>query len=586
MKRILFSSLVAVALISAGSAYAAAVPFGPGDPNGANFTLQTNAQCVGGTQVTTFQRTVDGGAADTGEQAKTFAEYECGRSTPSNAFCSVRILTYPASQLAGTLGNLYLPGFSVFNYTILTGATIQPKSSEQQGTARVTYFAGQTATVPPTASLVANPSSIPAGGQSVLTWSSTGAATCSSTSFSTGGTTSGSVTVSPSQTTTYSVSCTGAGGSASASASVAIQASANNPSPGGPLLASCRVSPSTAEVGETVAWTSTVSGGSGSYSYSWSGTDNLSGSASQISRAYTTTGQKTASLTVTDNATGSGTGYAYVQGKPYFTKVCSGGTNGKAIQQPNCSDTNYQCTAAELGKKCKVTYDDDACSSFTLGFEGGDGPNSVAPTIYSWVTDYRCQAVGPAAQSVTVQCENALTVGNTGHPGVPQCSDGVDNDRDGRIDAADAGCGGGGQYDPTGDSEAGDPERKPQCSDGIDNNGDGTVDYPEDLGCSSANDDLELIDPAEVNFTASPPLIKKDQSCTLKLSALRVKSCSLTGPGVTRSFQGVGGVVNLSEVVTPALAQTSAYTLSCVGLNGKTTTKNVDCKIAPTFEEF
>lgn len=83
-----------------------------------------------------------------------------------------------------------------------------------------------------------------------------------------------------------------------------------------------------------------------------------------------------------------------------------------------------------------------------------------------------------------------------------QCSDGVDNDGDGRIDfPADPDCTG-----PTDDSEAGQsqasddsgpgpgprPRRdRAECEDGRDNDGDGRVDFPDDPGCSSRSDDSE-----------------------------------------------------------------------------------------------
>ena len=69
---------------------------------------------------------------------------------------------------------------------------------------------------------------------------------------------------------------------------------------------------------------------------------------------------------------------------------------------------------------------------------------------------------------------------------LPQCMDGIDNDGDGLIDAADPGCHTDGNasnsasYDPLGASEA-----NPQiyaCDDGIDNDGDGLVDA-QDPGC-------------------------------------------------------------------------------------------------------
>ena len=65
----------------------------------------------------------------------------------------------------------------------------------------------------------------------------------------------------------------------------------------------------------------------------------------------------------------------------------------------------------------------------------------------------------------------------------PQCSDGQDNDADGRVDhPADAGC-----ESQTDDSEAGEA----QCQDGQDNDADGRVDHPADAGCESQTDDSE-----------------------------------------------------------------------------------------------
>lgn len=174
----------------------------------------------------------------------------------------------------------------------------------------------------------------------------------------------------------------------------------------------------------------------------------------------------------------------------------------------------------------------------------------------------------------------------------PQCSDGVDNDGDGLVDAEDPGCtsggggGGGGGYDPSDNSEGGSSGGAAQCSDGIDNNGDGNVDFPDDPGCSSSGDNSEGGTAGELSLQATPPLIKKGQQCTLQLSARNVTSCSLTGPSVSRGFTAQNGIVSATTVVTPELSQTSTYTLTCNGTDGKTTTKTVDCKIAPTFEEF
>ena len=80
----------------------------------------------------------------------------------------------------------------------------------------------QAATAPaPTATLSAFGRSIPNGQSATLIWSSTNARTCSGTGFSASGP-SGSLTVSPTATTTYGITCTGSGGSANQSVTVAV----------------------------------------------------------------------------------------------------------------------------------------------------------------------------------------------------------------------------------------------------------------------------------------------------------------------------------------------------------------------------
>lgn len=63
------------------------------------------------------------------------------------------------------------------------------------------------------------------------------------------------------------------------------------------------------------------------------------------------------------------------------------------------------------------------------------------------------------------------------------CEDGLDNDRDGKIDFPDdSGCE---------SADDGDETNLPQCNDGIDNDGDGAADFPEDKGCETLADNTE-----------------------------------------------------------------------------------------------
>jgi len=68
-----------------------------------------------------------------------------------------------------------------------------------------------------------------------------------------------------------------------------------------PLQISCQPNAYSAQVNTTVGWSASGSGGNGVYTYSWTGSDGLSGSANSILYTYTTAGTKTASITVTSN---------------------------------------------------------------------------------------------------------------------------------------------------------------------------------------------------------------------------------------------------------------------------------------------
>jgi|GEM_PF-488602 len=76
-----------------------------------------------------------------------------------------------------------------------------------------------------------------------------------------------------------------------------------------PIYISCRADDSYIEEGDSVTWRAEVTGGSGSYGYSWSGTDGLSGSASSVTKKYNNSGTKSASVQVRSNGN-------------YFTEKC------------------------------------------------------------------------------------------------------------------------------------------------------------------------------------------------------------------------------------------------------------------------
>ncbi len=91
----------------------------------------------------------------------------------------------------------------------------------------------------PTVLLTASSSSITTGQSSTLTWSSSNATSCTGTNFSTGGAVSGTRSVSPLVTTTYSISCTGPGGTGSDVKTVTFTCTPTNICSGNTVVNSC-----------------------------------------------------------------------------------------------------------------------------------------------------------------------------------------------------------------------------------------------------------------------------------------------------------------------------------------------------------
>ncbi|MBI4090676.1 MAG: DUF5011 domain-containing protein, partial [Candidatus Komeilibacteria bacterium] len=137
--------------------------------------------------------------------------------------------------------------------------------------------------------------------------------------------------------------------------------------------------------------------------------------------------------------------------------------------------------------------DGDITDSIVIG---GDEVSTTTAGVYI-ITYNVTDSDGAAAEEVT------RTVNVNESEPTTECSDGIDNDDDGLIDAEDPAChtdqdaDNEESYDPDLDDESNDPQEEelPQCSDGIDNDGDGKIDFPDDPGCENADDNDET-DPA------------------------------------------------------------------------------------------
>jgi hypothetical protein len=207
---------------------------------------------------------------------------------------------------------VHQPGDSatVMNFTenfgnILAMAGFIPTAEFYQGTTQLQVrgaYNGSSGggTPAPTATLTANPTSLASGSSSTLSWISTHATSCTASGGWNGGKqTSGSEAVTPTATTTYTLSCTGDGGTAQSSVTVTVTVSSESTFSG-----------SSTNQGSTWSAIVTVSGGPGNtlISGGWNigGTPNSCTTNSSGACTITRSGipKRTASVTWTYTATG------------------------------------------------------------------------------------------------------------------------------------------------------------------------------------------------------------------------------------------------------------------------------------------
>jgi hypothetical protein len=251
-----------------------------------------------------------------------------------------------------------------------------------------------TPTPAPTVTISATPASTSAGGASTLNWSSTNATSCTASGGWTGTkATSGTASVSPTSSTTYTLSCAGTGGAAKSSVLVTVV-------PATPVAPTVTLSANTATITAgstaTLKWSSKnaqVCSGTGG----WSGNQGTSGSTS-VSPATTTTyglsctssaGSAQASTKITVNAAVTAPTPA-----PTLTLTASPSTiiSGNSSTLTWTSKNADSCTA----------------SNGWSGAQADSGNKSVSPTSNTTYT-LSCSGAGGTAQESTTVTVTAAT---------------------------------------------------------------------------------------------------------------------------------------------------------------------------------
>ncbi len=148
-------------------------------------------------------------------------------------------------------------------------------------------------------------------------------------------------------------------------------------------------------------------------------------------------------------------------------------------------------------------------SPYSTPYSTPSGPSYAYPYPYPSPYSYPYPSPG-SSYSSPYSTPTTPGGGGGGGGGITQCNNGIDDDGDGLIDLNDPGCSNSGDNDegnpknPAGFfcsnssqcqtglvCSGGTCQDLSECSDGLDNDGDGKIDFPADPGCVNAADDSE-----------------------------------------------------------------------------------------------
>lgn len=252
--------------------------------------------------------------------------------------------------------------------------------------------------VPPTleVSCSASPSSAETGDN--VTWNAnasggTGTFTYSWSGANTNGNTTNSVT--KSYTTAGNKTATVTVKSGNQTKKATCSANITNPPVVIPTLTgSCSASPNSATTGQNVYWNASPSGGTGSYTYSWSGGETDGKTTKNFNKVYSTTGTKNATVMITS-------------GSQTTTVNCSANITSVPVTPPTLTAS---CSASPNSTNTgnNVTWDADAA--------GGTGTYS-----YSWNTGNTSENF-TTSYNTTGSRTNTVTVTSGSQTATATCS--------------------------------------------------------------------------------------------------------------------------------------------------------------------
>ena len=112
----------------------------------------------------------------------------------------------------------------------------------------------------------------------------------------------------------------------------------------------CYSDPATISINQPITWSTEVTGGVAPYTYSWTGSDGLTGSSASVIKTYSASGEKSAIVTVTsaDGKTGSRscTNTLAVRGSGYGSNIASNATRTTVASNSTTNTNNGGLSAA------------------------------------------------------------------------------------------------------------------------------------------------------------------------------------------------------------------------------------------------
>ena len=191
------------------------------------------------------------------------------------------------------------------------------------------------------------------------------------------------------------------------------------------LTASCYASKNNPQIGETVSWSPIISGGNGSYSYYWTGTDGLSSYGQYPSMAYYTAGYKVANLTVSSGGYSTtvtcSTNVGNINSNYNYNSNGYYDSYGNFISYNNNYNSNYN---SNLGVTCYGVPNNAGVGEQVYWYAAPAGGNGAYS--YSWSGTDGLNSTSRTPSTITYNYSGTktavVTVGSNGYHVSNSCS--------------------------------------------------------------------------------------------------------------------------------------------------------------------